>query len=79
MAMTVPGMFLSQPGRATKDSRLRVPMMRALAGRAGAEPADLLRSLVVAGVQVHSFEPLLAPMEDIFLNVVTEAGREPLA
>ena len=47
--------------------------------RDGAEPADLLRSLVDAGVQVHSFEPLLAPMEDIFLNVVTEAEREPLA
>jgi ABC-2 type transport system ATP-binding protein len=47
--------------------------------RDGAEPADVLRSLVVAGVQVHSFEPLLAPMEDIFLNVVTEAEREPLA
>ena len=47
--------------------------------RDGAEPADLLRSLVVSGVQVHSFEPLLAPMEDIFLNVVTEAEREPLA
>jgi ABC-2 type transport system ATP-binding protein len=45
----------------------------------GAEPADLLRSLVVAGVQVHRFEPMLAPMEDIFLNVVTEAEREPLA
>jgi ABC-2 type transport system ATP-binding protein len=47
--------------------------------RDGAEPADLLQSLVVAGVQVHSFESLLAPMEDIFLNVVTEAEREPLA
>ena len=47
--------------------------------RDGDEPADLLRSLVVAGVEVYSFEPLLAPMEDIFLNVVTEAQREPLA
>ena len=46
---------------------------------AGAEPADLLRSLIVAGTQVHSFEPLLAPMEDIFLSVVTKAGYEPLA
>jgi ABC-2 type transport system ATP-binding protein len=45
----------------------------------GSEPADLLRSLVVAGVQVHRFEPLLAPMEEIFLNVITEAEREPLA
>jgi ABC-2 type transport system ATP-binding protein len=50
-----------------------------LATQASSEPADLLRSLVVAGVQVHSFEPLLATMEDIFLNVVTEAEREPLA
>jgi len=45
----------------------------------GAEPAALLRSLVDAGAAVHSFEPLLAPMEDIFLSVVTEAGHEPLA
>jgi ABC-2 type transport system ATP-binding protein len=57
----------------TTDGAWRITM------RDGAEPADLLRSLVVAGVQVHSFEPLLAPMEDIFLNVVTEAEREPLA
>jgi len=47
--------------------------------QAGGAPADLLRSLVGAGVQVHSFEPLLARMEDIFLNVVSEAEREPLA
>ena len=38
-----------------------------------------LRSLIDAGTQVHSFEPLLAPMEDVFLRVVTEAGHEPLA
>jgi len=50
-----------------------------LTTQANTEPADLLRSLIVAGVQVHSFEPLLATMEDIFLNVVTEAEREPLA
>ena len=50
-----------------------------LTTQANSEPADLLKSLVVAGVHVHSFEPLLAPMEDIFLNVVTEAEREPLA
>jgi ABC-2 type transport system ATP-binding protein len=46
---------------------------------AGSEPADLLRSLIGAGTEVHSFEPLLAPMEDIFLSVVTKAGHEPLA
>jgi hypothetical protein len=45
----------------------------------GGAPADLLRSLVGAGAEVHSFEPLLASMEDIFLNVVSEAEREPLA
>ena len=50
-----------------------------IATKAGTEPADLLRSLIVAGTQVHSFEPLLAPMEDVFLRVVTEAGHEPLA
>jgi ABC-2 type transport system ATP-binding protein len=47
--------------------------------QSGVEPAGLLRSLVAAGTEVHSFEPLLAPMEDIFLSVVTEAGHEPLA
>jgi ABC-2 type transport system ATP-binding protein len=46
---------------------------------AGCEPADLLRALVDAGTQVHSFEPRLAPMEEVFLSVVTEAGHEPLA
>jgi ABC-2 type transport system ATP-binding protein len=39
----------------------------------GNEPSALLRALVGAGADVHSFEPLLAPMEDIFLSVVTEA------
>ena len=58
--------------RAT-DGEWRITM------QAGSDPADLLRSLVVAGAQVRKFEPLLAPMEDIFLNVVTEAEREPLA
>jgi ABC-2 type transport system ATP-binding protein len=46
---------------------------------AGCEPAELLRALVDAGTQVHSFEPRLAPMEEVFLSVVTEAGHEPLA
>ena len=55
------------------DGEWRIPT------QAGREPADLLRSLVVAGTDVHSFEPLLAPMEDVFLRVVTEAGYEPLA
>jgi len=50
-----------------------------IATQDGNEPADLVRSLVVAGARVHSLEPLLAPMEDIFLRVVTEAGHEPLA
>jgi ABC-2 type transport system ATP-binding protein len=39
----------------------------------GSEPSDLLRELVTAGAVVDRFEPLLAPMEDIFLSVVTEA------
>jgi len=55
------------------DGEWRIPT------RAGSEPADLLRALVVAGTQVHSFEPRLAPMEEVFLSVVTEAGHEPLA
>lgn len=40
----------------------------------GAEPADLLRALVAAGAAIDRFEPMLAPMEDIFLRVVGE-GR----
>jgi ABC-2 type transport system ATP-binding protein len=37
------------------------------------EPSDLLRTLISAGAEVRRFEPVLAPMEDIFLSVVTEA------
>ena len=40
----------------------------------GSEPADLLRALVAAGASIDRFEPMLAPMEDIFLRVVGE-GR----
>jgi ABC-2 type transport system ATP-binding protein len=50
-----------------------------IATEAGREPADLLRSLIVAGAHVHSFEPMLAPMEDVFLRIVSEAGYAPLA
>jgi ABC-2 type transport system ATP-binding protein len=39
----------------------------------GSEPSALLHALVGAGAVIHRFEPLLAPMEDIFLSVVTEA------
>ena len=39
----------------------------------GSEPSDLLRALVAAGAAVDRFEPLLAPMEDIFFSIVTEA------
>jgi ABC-2 type transport system ATP-binding protein len=45
----------------------------------GSEPSALLRALIEAGAEIHSFEPLLAPMEDIFLSVVTEAAHESLA
>jgi ABC-2 type transport system ATP-binding protein len=38
----------------------------------GNEPARVLGSLVVAGAVIDRFEPLLAPMEDIFLRVVRE-------
>jgi hypothetical protein len=38
------------------------------------EPAELLASLVSAGVRIDRFEPTLAPMEDIFQRVVRE-GR----
>jgi ABC-2 type transport system ATP-binding protein len=35
-------------------------------------PADALSALVRAGARVQRFEPMLAPMEDIFLRVVRE-------
>ncbi len=38
----------------------------------GTAPADALRSLVRAGASIDRFEPMLAPMEDIFLRVVRE-------
>ena len=36
----------------------------------GAPPAALLSALVRAGAEIERFEPMLAPMEDIFLRVV---------
>jgi ABC-2 type transport system ATP-binding protein len=36
----------------------------------GNAPADALAALVRAGARIDRFEPLLAPMEDIFLRVV---------
>jgi ABC-2 type transport system ATP-binding protein len=38
----------------------------------GAAPSDVLTALVQAGAAVDRFEPMLAPMEDIFLRVVRE-------
>ena len=38
----------------------------------GTRPADALRALVQAGGCIDRFEPMLAPMEDIFLRVVRE-------
>ena len=38
----------------------------------GATPPQVLRELVQAGAAVERFEPMLAPMEDIFLRVVRE-------
>jgi ABC-2 type transport system ATP-binding protein len=40
----------------------------------GVEPATLLSALVAGGAAIDRFEPMLAPMEDIFLRVVGE-GR----
>jgi ABC-2 type transport system ATP-binding protein len=39
----------------------------------GATPAEALTALVSRGAVIESFEPALAPMEDIFLRVVKEA------
>ena len=38
----------------------------------GSVPSDVLAELVRAGARIDRFEPLLAPMEDIFLRVVRE-------
>jgi hypothetical protein len=38
----------------------------------GVAPADVLTALVQAGASIERFEPMLAPMEDIFLSVVRE-------
>jgi ABC-2 type transport system ATP-binding protein len=38
----------------------------------GSPPADALAALVRAGARIDRFDPLLAPMEDIFLRVVRE-------
>ena len=42
--------------------------------REGTSPGDALAALVRSGARVDRFEPMLAPMEDIFLRVVRE-GR----
>ncbi len=38
----------------------------------GSTPADVLTALIKEGAVIDRFEPLLAPMEDIFLRVVRE-------
>jgi ABC-2 type transport system ATP-binding protein len=38
----------------------------------GSTPSEVLAELVNAGASIHHFEPILAPMEDIFLRVVRE-------
>ena len=38
----------------------------------GKAPSDALATLVNAGAVIDRFEPMLAPMEDIFLRVVRE-------
>jgi hypothetical protein len=44
----------------------------------GHAPSDVLTTLVSAGAVIDRFEPLLAPMEDIFLRVVREEVGEAL-
>ena len=41
----------------------------------GATPSEALTALVGAGARIDSFEPALAPMEDIFLRVVREEAH----
>jgi ABC-type uncharacterized transport system ATPase subunit len=40
----------------------------------GVRPTDVLAALVRTGAEVERFEPVLAPMEEIFIKVVRE-GR----
>jgi ABC-type uncharacterized transport system ATPase subunit len=40
----------------------------------GAPPHEVLAELIARGAEVERFEPLLAPMEEIFVRVVRE-GR----
>ncbi len=40
----------------------------------GSAPSQVLATLVGAGVAVDRFEPMLAPMEDIFLHIVSEGN-----
>ena len=41
----------------------------------GTAPSEVLASLIQAGAVIDRFEPMLAPMEDIFLQVVREDPR----
>jgi ABC-2 type transport system ATP-binding protein len=41
----------------------------------GAAPSDVLTQLIQRGTTVTRFEPMLAPMEDIFLSVVREGPQ----
>jgi ABC-2 type transport system ATP-binding protein len=41
--------------------------------RDGTAPNEALRALVAAGARIDAFEPILAPMEEIFVRVVREA------
>lgn len=43
---------------------------------AEAQPSRVLRSLVEAGVAVEAFEPVLARMNEIFLQVVDRSRRQ---
>jgi ABC-2 type transport system ATP-binding protein len=43
--------------------------------RDGTAPHEALRALIAAGARVHSFEKILAPMEEIFVRVVREAAE----
>jgi ABC-2 type transport system ATP-binding protein len=44
----------------------------------GAPPSEVLTSLVRAGAVIDRFEPMLAPMEDIFLRVVQKRAAPSL-
>ena len=59
---------------AVTEAVQEAPAVWRLTLAAGAAPSEVLGALVAAGAAIDRFEPILAPIEDIFVRVVQE-GR----